>query len=182
MPQPHEQDHHKKAEERLQKNLDKLQRQSEKHVGDKYGISSTFAKEAQTEAQALAFCEKAMETLATEYIELLARFKESSDPLPSLNALEQAEVIWRGETTVINQFDGDGQEKQFLQTMRQQAYVVMQDKLEEAARECRRNTTDENAALCLALLAVMDGMLEEFGRPPSSPDRQRFREIAKNFQ
>ena len=170
-----------RSSRRLRQSLEKLERNSSQYLTKKYGISENFVQEVKSKEQALQLCEKAMEALATEYVDHLSTFKESTDPKVALAALEQAEVVWRAEASLIANLDAAGREHQFLGTMRGQAFQVVQDKLEDAARSCAKQPTPENAALCLGVIGVVDTMLAELGLPPNSAERKKFREIAKGL-
>ena len=130
----------------------------------------------------MQLCEKAMETLATEYVDKLVAFKEAASPIDALDALESSEVIWMAEASIVNHFDQEGGEKQFLGQIRQGTLRVLENRLEEAARMCSRTPSAENTALCLGVMGVMDSIWESFGEPVDSPTRSRFRDIAKSFK
>ena len=166
----------------LKASLDKLQRKTKENLKNKYGISQNFSEEVKTKEHALELCDKAMDTLANEYVNQLIAFKEESDPLKTMAALERAEVTWKSETTVINYFDADKGEAEFFQKLRLQTLGLYQDKLEESARQTAKNTTDENVALCLSLIGLMDAIYEEVGLPKNHPERVKFRDIARGFK
>lgn len=169
-------------QKKLHSSLDKLQKRSQKYASQKYGISDDFLQEVNTESQAMQLCEKAMETLATEYVDKLIAFKEAKDPVGALEALESSEVIWMAEASIVSHFDQEGGEKQFLGQIRQGTLRVLENRLEESAALCSRTPSPENIALCLGVMGVMDSIWESFGEPTDSPMRRRFREIAKSFQ
>jgi hypothetical protein len=182
MPQAErEEDPQQRAEEKkqqLQGALAKLGAQTGKKS---QGFSQAFLDQVQTPERAMELCEAAMFALSEQYVSCLERFKEASEPKAQLEALEEAETLWQREAGIVRHFDQEGEETQFLQEIRSQVLVLTNDKLEEAANACEKAPTEENAALCLALLGVMDTIYEEMGRPETSKERQRCRDLAKAF-
>ena len=138
--------------------------------------------EAPSEDAALGMCEQAMDTLASEYVNSLEAFMTAGNAMDSLSALDEAEGIWQAETAIINAFDKEGEEVAFVKRMRGDFFRVLENKLEDAARDCHKDANDANVALCIGILAMMDQVLDEFGHPLNSPDRQRVRELAEQFQ
>lgn len=179
-----QEDHHKRQEEKsdlLKSSVEKLKERGEAHLKERYGFSSDFLGKVQSQERAMELCEKAMQTLSCDYVEALVQFKEATESLQALKALEKGETLWQGEASVIRYFDKEGGEVQFLNSIREQTYTIMQDKLESAADACAQKPSPENVALCLAVLGVMDSILGEMGVPQASPERDRLRDIAKAF-
>ncbi len=157
----------------LQQALDKLVQQE----GDADGLKGEFSEQA-----AMKLMEEAMESLANEYVQHLESFKMASEPVEVLGHLEVAETLWRSQARVIQKFDPNGEESKFLAQMRQLALNLMVDKLEEASERAGRNAKPENVACVLGLMAVIDHVWGEQGRPLNDPERQEFRKIAKSFR
>ena len=181
-PKRKEQDQQQEIEKVLKSSLKKLEEHTEKHLTEKYGISENFSQKIQNSEAAQEMCENAIETLATEFIEQLTTFQQSTNPQEALTALDRAETLWQAESKIIAHLDTAGEEKRFLQEVRQQTLQVLNQKLEETARKCKTKTTDENIALIIATLSVMDHILFEQGLPTEHPDRLQLRQIATNFQ
>jgi poly-D-alanine transfer protein DltD len=161
----------------LQHALNKLVERGEQREWNEEGISSDFSQEA-----AMKLMEGAMESLSTEYIQNLENFKASSDPMEVLSMLEESETIWRRQAKVINTFDPNGQEGEFLTQIRELTCGICVDKLEEVSESAAQDATNERIACCLGLMAVIDHIWAEQGRPIVDPERQRFREIAGSFR
>ncbi|SCA62979.1 hypothetical protein SCG7086_AG_00270 [Chlamydiales bacterium SCGC AG-110-P3] len=179
-----QEDDHKRQNEKselLKSSMEKLKERGESHLRDRYGFSSDFLAKVQSQERAMELCEKAMETLADDYVEALVQFKEATEATHALEALEKGEALWQGEASIIRYFDKEGGEAQFLNGIREQTFVVLQDRLETSADTCTQHPTPENVALCLAILSVMDSVLGEMGVPPVSPERERLRDIARAF-
>lgn len=166
----------------LEASIEKLTQHSKQHLQAKYGLSEGLRKQCQTEGQAMVLCERAMETLATEYVDKLVLFRESPEPMSALQALDDAEAIWQAETTILKHLDPDGKETEFLKEMRAHAYQVLVQRLETAADRCKRQASDENVALCLGILATLDAQLGELGQPVHGAERQKWRQLAAEFQ
>ena len=166
----------------LRQALGKLSSHSQDTLKKKYGLSEQFKMEAPSEESALSMCEKAMDSLSTQYVSYLDAFLNTEDPQASLTALNDAEGVWKEESSIISAFDQEGGEKEFLLRMRGQFYQVMENKLEEASRRCHKRATDENIALCIGILAMMDQVLHEFGHGLSDPERKRVRDLAAKFK
>ncbi len=165
----------------LENSLKTLAEKSRQHLARKYGLSDDFRKAVQNDEEAIELCEKAMDSLSTEYIENFSLFRESSEPKMALQYLEQAETIWRAESAIINALDSEGQERAFLKNVRQQSLMILETKLEEISKACTLKPNDQNIALCIGVLALIDHILAEFNHPPSSPQRKKIRNIALNF-
>ncbi|MCB1134933.1 MAG: hypothetical protein KDK78_01590 [Chlamydiia bacterium] len=167
---------------RLWKSLDALDENSRKHIQQRYGLSEEFQKKALNQDQAMALCDQAMATLAGEYIDHMAAFKDAKDPLETLHHLEEAEAIWAAESTIIIQLDAGGDEEAFLHTIREQAYSVLEQRLITAADACSKNASPENMALCIGILATMDRALASWGHPVDSIQRTQLRELIVQFR
>ena len=165
----------------LQSAIQKLTQTSQQRISDRYGLSEEFSQQEITEDLAMALCERAMGTLAECYPQALENFEKASDPLDALKWLEEAETTWQSEAKLIAHFDADGQETAFLSQVREQSLEVMQRKLDEAADACRQNDSDENIALCVGSLAVMDQIMGELGHPQDSLTRQNLRHTVQSF-
>ncbi len=161
----------------LEETLHKLTENTE--AQNKKGLSNSFVRNIQTQEHALALCEKAMEALAHDYVAQLEAYITAHNPLAALKALEAAEQTWNKEARTIQELDGDGGEKTFLQEMRKQTYAVCERKLTEAQKQ---TSTAENLALQLGTLSVMDQILEKQGLPTSHPDRQDLATLAQNLK
>lgn len=166
---------------RLSQAMDKLRTRGQQHLHQKYGLSEDFADKVESEERAMELCAQAMETLAGPFVDHLVAFRDATDTMHALQSLESAETLWQGESVLITQFDAEGQEREFLGQVRKQAYALYADKLEEVARQTKKDASPENVALCLALLGILDSIQESFGVPADDPNRQRLQNIAKAF-
>ncbi len=161
----------------LKQSIDKLALNTSSDTG----LSQEFLDQVKTEPEAVELCEKAMESLAGEYINHLTEFKESLDPINTLAHLDQAEMIWREQTCIITHFDAGKEEALFLLRMREHALNILENKLEQSAERCQFRASDENITLCLALMVTIDYVLGELGVPLGDSRRQRLRRHAKEF-
>jgi len=157
--------------------LDKLVERGEARKGKTDGLTGEFSEQA-----AIKLMERAMEALATEYISHLEAFKEAIDPVNTLEHLEESEVLWRDHSRVILKFDPNGEEGAFIGRMRALGLTLFIDKLEEVADRAAKNASAENMACCIGLMAVIDHIWEEQGRPLSDPERQELRTLVKAFR
>lgn len=162
--------------------MGQLDERSQKQLQEKHGLSPQFKSGTWGVEQMLEMCDRAMATLSEQYVEHLAAYKETEDPLKCLHHLEESEVIWKGESLVIQYFDGGGEETAFLKEMRGMTLEVLEDRLERAAEVCQRDACAENVALVLCTLGVMDRVLEDLGHPEASPSRQKLKSIALGFR
>ncbi len=163
---------------RLQKSLDLIGRRQPQN---KEGLSQTFTSElAQSTEAALALCERAMEDLSSSYIQFLSDFKEESDALRALSLLDKAEETWRKGAEVIQRYDADGGEVLFLKKMRSMAAEVLEAKFEQL--KSMQAPSDQQQALCLGILGVLDLMLEELGQEPNSAERERVKKLATRYK
>lgn len=143
------------------------------------GLSENFQEEViKANEAAVAMCERAMEDLSTNYVESLADFKDSSEALRALSHLEKSEEIWKKGAEVIESYDREGGEALFLKKMRAVAADVLEKKL--LATETQGGA--ENDALCLGIMGVLDGMLNDLGFPLESQERIFLKEKVKRFQ
>ena len=162
--------------------MEKLNKNSARHLTGKYGLSENFHKLVKTEDDAMMLCDRAMQTLAEEYTVLINNFREETDPLKALGFLEEAEAIWRAETSVIGSFDIDGGEKEFFLNMRKHMLSILEEKLYEAGKAVSHNASDENITLCIVVLGMQDHIWGELGVPDEDPKRQNLRRLAYNFK
>ncbi|SCA62517.1 hypothetical protein SCG7109_AB_00140 [Chlamydiales bacterium SCGC AG-110-M15] len=146
------------------------------------GLSSKFHEQMESIEGALVECEKAMETLSKDYVQELEKFKNESDPLNALRALDASETIWKKETEVIRKNEKVVHEEAFLRRMREQAVMVYDNKLLELTSRRRKSPSTEEIALCLGILGNIDQGLGELGHPVTSKERVRLSEIAKAFR
>lgn len=174
--------HQRKWEEedisqKFKNSLSKLDQYNQKHTKSKKNLSkSSFQK-----AQAMRLCEESMQKLSYQYINHVEAFKRAKKPQEALFQLDKAETIWKKESSIIKQFDKEGKEVAFLKSMRELYLVTIMKKLESVSQSCYLNPSSENIALSLGIICLVDVILEEFGHPPNSPQRERFRNIAKSF-
>lgn len=170
-----------RVSETLRKNIEQLQKRGKETLQQRHGCSEVFSRGVITPEIALSLCDHAMERLATDYVHSMQGFKEAKSATSSLEALEEAEVIWQAEASLIRELDAEGGEVEFLQQIREMAYQVLESRLESVAALTSRKTSKENVALCLAILAVMDQIRNEQGVSETDPLRRRFREVARGF-
>lgn len=146
------------------------------------GLSLSFHKELESIETAMELCTNAMRLLSTDYIQHLETFKNEKSPLASLAALDASEEIWKQETGVIREHKKEINEEEFLQRMRNQAIMVFDNKLIELTSQRKQKPSDEEIALCLAILGATDQAFAELGFPKASTERKRLSETAKAFR
>lgn len=163
----------------LSRSLNKLNIQYRKEKQG--GLSKEFYHQAKAMEISIEICDKAMKNLSTQYMERFSAFKESKDPIQSLESLNEAEKIWKKEARVIEKLDPSEKESAFLKRMREQALTVLENKLIEASENNLTHSAHKNAALCLGILGIMDRILDELGYPKNAKTRDRLSRIAKSF-
>lgn len=170
------------SSEMLEQALQKLSSESQQRLADRYGLSEGFTKQALSEEAAMALCESAMGALAEAYPQHLEAFDQATCPVDALKELEEAEVIWQSEATVIRHFDADGEESSFLNQVRETTMEVLHRKLDDAATAYGKKQSSEQLALCLGCLAVMDQIFAELGYPVKSSPRLNCRKLAHQLK
>lgn len=164
-------------DQKLKTSIQKLSNNEQKDLG----LSKNFLEEVHSQQEALELCDKAMAQLADDYVANLTAFQEATDPLQALDALNKAETIWRREAAVIKHFDAGQEEIQFLNEMRAQTLIVLEEKLEKASDQFQRNNSNSNKALCMGIMLTIDYVFEEIGMPQFHPSRQRMQKIIAAF-
>jgi len=170
------------ADALLRESVSKLQAEGKRRAAEEYGLTDRFRQGEISQEEAVRMCERAMDSLAEQYVAHLSEFQQAEDPIEILSHLEQSEIIWNSETTVIRHFDSNGEEGAFLDQMRQLALRVTENKLIAMANKTSKHATAENIACCLGLLGVVDQIYSEYGYAKDSAERQKFRSIARSFQ
>ena len=173
---------YEKGKQQLSGALDGLRKRSQKHLQDKYGLSENFTTEITDEKTAMQLCERAMESLESEYVASLTTVMESMEPATVLSSLEDAEVCWQAETKIITGFDKDQKEAGFLKEMRTHAFHAIAQKLDQVCVWTKKTPSKDNIMTSLALMGTMDQILSEFGEPKDSEQRTRLRKMAATFQ
>ena len=140
-----------------------------------------FLNKASRQKDKIKIHEDAMQCLSNEYINALSKFKGSVDPVQALNAINNAEMIWRKETAIIKYFDKNKKESEFLLEMRTSALQILENKLMETSKICHQNASEENITLCLGIMITIDSILEELGYEIEHPHRQNLRDLEKSF-
>jgi hypothetical protein len=169
-------------EKSLKKSLDKLLKGENSRNENKIGLSSLFQSHTLQAEKALEQCDKAMDTLANDYVAQMEILKESQDAEISLEALNNSETIWKKEASVIRKHDKIVHENVFLDKMRGQALVAFDQKLGEVCEKVKFKSSPENKALLIGLLGVIDATMGELGYHETSRERKRLVEIGKGFK
>jgi len=172
---------HEETQEQLKSAVEKLTQKRKQRLSKKYGLTENFKEKATTEKAALEMCQKAMESLESEFIFQLETFIHEEDPIKCLSSLEEAETTWQAEYQVIKELDAGGQEVEFLSEMRLQTFGILSQKLEKVATNCQRDASHENVALTLAVLGLLDQIMDELGYDKDHKDRKAFRDTARTF-
>ncbi len=172
---------HALGSELLQSAVDKLAERSRQRLQGEQGLSSEFTEKATHPELVTALCERAMDNLADHYVYHLEKFQTVTEPLQALHHLEEAEVVWRSEAAIIQQFDKKGSEVRFLSQMRDQSLRVLENRLEEVAGQHETVVSPERIALTVGIIAIMDQIFSERGEAVDSPHRSRMRSIARSL-
>ena len=85
------------SSETLHSAIERLTERSRQRMFAEHGLSSEFVNRVSHPDIVAALCERAMDSLADEYIENLEQFQIQGDYLQALQHLENAEVVWRSE-------------------------------------------------------------------------------------
>ena len=141
------------------------------------GLSGEF-----TEQAAMKLMERAMEALAKEYVSHLESFKEATEAREVLTHLEASETLWRQSARVIVRFDPSGEESKFINEMRSLAFSLFLEKLEHTSEMVKKDPSVDNVAACLGVMAVVDHVMGEQGRPVTDPERAQLRKVAASFR
>lgn len=169
------------SSEMLHNAIERLSERSRQRQYAEHGLSSEFVNRVRHPDIVAALCERAMDSLADDYVENLEQFQLQSDYVKALEHLENAEVIWRSEAAIIQQFDDSGTEIAFLSQMRDQALRVLENRLEEVVSIHEDKASPERVALVVGIAAVMDQVFSERGEPINSPHRYRMRQVVRHL-
>tara|TARA_A100001011_G_C13718202_1_gene598419 strand:+ start:30 stop:551 length:522 start_codon:yes stop_codon:yes gene_type:complete len=170
MPQPKEEE---QSNEGLKNSLSSLGGSQTENQG----LSKGFISKLENPEQSLKSCEKAMNTLATDYVKQVESVKEAKEPLNLLQFLNQGEEIWAKESAVIHKFDNEGSEIQFLKEMRLHYIQVLEEKL--SYLNAIQSQNPEKKAAQIGLISVMDSIWKEQGKAPNHPVRRHLKLLAQ---
>lgn len=158
--------------ESLNRSVERLNKQSESQES---GLSSDFKSKAASQDVSMALIQGAMEKLAGPFVEKLSVFKHSTDPVETMEALEEAEALWQEETQIIQELDAEGSEEQFLLSLRSQYLRILQDQIPFALHQAKHQASPEHQACCLGILSLLDRIYEERGLARDSRERNEVR-------
>jgi hypothetical protein len=169
------------SKETLNKALNRLAPEYQQHLKTKKGLSDNFQIQVSNLEESMEKCEKSMKRLLNEYLVELSNFQEGIDPLKALEALKNSEVIWDEETKVILEFRPNGDEKGFLNRMRENALTILENKALDSAKDRSRKNLTERLTLSRGILDTMGKIYSDLGYPEDSPLRHKLQRIAESF-